>query len=80
MSTSSPPNVGNFRFFTFQNPFNLSDTMDPNTWTITRAGGICQITDADDKIIDDPTDRGQTDLELILHGIGWMHATVQDLD
>lgn len=55
--------------FTVQFPQRVV-AFDPNRWTITRVNDVAAI-EQDGKLIDEPTDTGQTDAELIRWGIVW---------
>lgn len=63
--------IENWQFDTF---IRHGRTMNPNNWTIERANGVCAIVSEDNLLIDEPTDTGQSDLDLIIWGIGWLHA------
>jgi hypothetical protein len=59
-----------FDRFTFNN-----HTFNPNDWQIVRGSdGIVEIKTGDGAIVDEPNDTGQSDLDLIIWGIGWLHA------
>jgi hypothetical protein len=56
-------------------PFTIrGNTYHPNKWRIKRVNGLAVIVDEDNKLVDEPDDEGQSDLELIIWGIGWKHA------
>jgi hypothetical protein len=60
-------------------PFTIrGKTYHPNNWQIERENGVAAIIGDDNKLIDEPEDVGQTDFELIIWGIGWMHAQFED--
>jgi hypothetical protein len=63
----------NFVPFTFR-----GETYYPNNWRIVRENGVAAIKDEHNNLIDEPEDKGQSDLELIIWGIGWMHAQFLD--
>jgi hypothetical protein len=53
--------------------------LDPNNWTIERDDvrtdrSCVGIYSEDDKVIDEPPDTGQDPLDIVIHGIGWLHA------
>lgn len=80
LSEETPMPLVNWTFdnLVFTDGLRTTFETNPNNWAFSRCDGQITITDEDGKIIDEPTDRGQSDLDLTIWGIGWLHTHFRD--
>jgi hypothetical protein len=67
-----------FREFDIHHPTGIQH-YNPNKWSIDRTpDDVFIILDERGNEIDTPDDTGQDIFTLVLHGIGWLHSTIND--